>query len=309
MTSARRLYWVGLGFAALAAALLALAAALSALSLAPPPVAELVAACRRFLLPDVGLGAVVILSLASLGIAVVFLGARAVIRQLAAYRRFRRTLRPLDGVIIAGTPVTLIDQPRPEAFCAGYLRPHVYLSTGARDALTPEELEAVILHERHHLQRRDPLRISAIRTLAEALFFVPVLRRLAVRYTDFAELAADDAAIRARSAPALASALLAFELRGTSNVGVGISAERADHLLGSPPRWQLPVLLVAGSVVGIGSVLALAVQVALPTEQTLNLPQVFMQSCMVAMAAMPVLIAASALYVSRPLRSARRRFG
>lgn len=309
MSSARRLYWLSLllGGLGLGAVILALTAALAAVDLVPPSVAELVAACRRFLLPDLSVGAVLVLSLASLGLAVLLLAGRAVVRQVAFYRRLMRELPTLGTTEIAGSDVTLVDDQSPAAFCAGYLRPRIYLSLGARDALTHRELAAVIAHERHHLRRRDPLRTSVARTLAEALFFVPALGRVAERYTDLAELAADEAAVRERGAPTLASALLSFPTSTASTIGAGITPERADHLLGEQPRWELSVLLMVGSLIAIGALAGLALQVALLADTKLNLPTVLMQSCMLAMAAMPVLIAASALYYSRVFRSARRR--
>ena len=308
--SARRLYWLSLGLGALGlvATVLALVTALSAVSLVPPPVAALVALCQRFLLPDLSAGAVVVLALAGLGLAVLFLGACAVLRQLAAHRRFGRELRVGGEVEVAGSRVVLLEDPRPRAFCAGFLRPRIYLSTGARDALSGDELGAVIAHERHHLARRDPLRTSLARTLGEALFFVPILRRVAERYTDLAELAADEAAVRERGAPALASALLSFGGRGPSTVAVGITPERADHLLGERgPRWELPALALIGSLVAVGAVIALGLQLALTADETLNLATLVMQSCMLAMAALPVLVLASAVFYSKALRGVRTR--
>lgn len=310
MGSARRLYWLSLGLGALGiiATALALVIALSAVSLVPPPVAALVALCQRFLLPNLSAVAVVVLALAALGLAVLFLGARAVLRQLAAHRRFSRGLCVGGEVEMAGSRVVLLEDPRPRAFCAGFLRPRIYLSTGARDALSSDALEAVIAHERHHLERRDPLRTSLARTLGEALFFVPILRRLAERYTDLAELAADEAAVRERGAPALAGALLRFGGTGPASVGVGITPERADHLLGERgPRWELPALALIGSLVAVGAVIALALQVVLVADATLNVPTLVMQSCMLAMAALPVLVLASAVFYSRALRGVRTR--
>lgn len=53
----------------------------------------------------------------------------------------------------------------PSAFVRGLLRPRIYLSTGIIALLTLEELEAVILHERWHALRRDPLRLAIVNAL------------------------------------------------------------------------------------------------------------------------------------------------
>ncbi|MGH7749727.1 MAG: M48 family metalloprotease, partial [Candidatus Dormibacteria bacterium] len=61
------------------------------------------------------------------------------------------------------------------AFCAGPIRPRLYLTEGLLTSLEPEELDAVLLHEAEHQRRRDPLRRATRRALAEVLFFLPIL--------------------------------------------------------------------------------------------------------------------------------------
>ena len=53
--------------------------------------------------------------------------------------------------------------------------------------------------------------------------------------------------------------------------------------------------------------IALALQVVLVADATLNVPTLVMQSCMLAMAALPVLVLASAVFYSRALRGVRTR--
>jgi hypothetical protein len=94
------------------------------------------------------------------------------------------------------------------AFTAGFWRPHIYVAASLSDVLDAAQLDAVLAHERAHVTRRDPLRLSLLRFLACTLFYIPALRRLADDLTDQAEIDADDAAV-ARGAPlALASAIL-----------------------------------------------------------------------------------------------------
>ncbi|MEJ7718541.1 MAG: M56 family metallopeptidase [Thermoleophilaceae bacterium] len=307
MTSARRLYRLILLLGAIGAGvvLLALGTRLGALSFIPPSIVELAAACRSLLLPDVTVGSVVTLVLLGLGFAVLIRTGRSLGRQLSAYRRFKRELPSLGSARVEGFPVTLLDDGRPQAFCAGYLRPRIYLSTGARAALDEEELRAVVAHERHHLRRRDPLRIALVRILADGLFFMPILPRMAERYVSLAELAADEAALRGRDPSALAGALLSFGERGVPGTAVGIAPERVDHLLGRGPRWELPVSLLLGSMVTVGALTALTVHAgpALSAGE-LNLPLLVLQSCMLVMIALPALVAGSALLFSRPMRTA-----
>ena len=108
-----------------------------------------------------------------------------------------RTLR-VTGTLADDPAVRVIELAAPMAFCAGWLRPRVYVSTGGLSRLSPDELAAVLAHEHHHKALRDPLRLAVGAVLSQALFFLPVLRPLHERYGDVAELRADAAA---RDAP------------------------------------------------------------------------------------------------------------
>jgi len=54
--------------------------------------------------------------------------------------------------------IFLLDTDSPLAFVGGFLKPQVYLTTGMKKSLRPEELEIVLLHEREHLRNKDPLK-------------------------------------------------------------------------------------------------------------------------------------------------------
>ncbi len=83
-----------------------------------------------------------------------------------------------------------------EAFAVthGLIRPRVLVSTGLVETLGPAELAAVLVHERHHVQRRDPLRLLAARLVAGYGWYLPVLGWWARRFALGRELAADRAA-------------------------------------------------------------------------------------------------------------------
>lgn len=297
---ARRLYGISLTVAAAGGLVvaLALASALRAIDLSAPPANQLAQACQAFVLPDLGLGGALALALASLAIAVVGLAVRSAVRQARSQRRLLQRLK-LDHTVSVGDGISVITDARPNAFCAGYLRPRIYVSAGAIDRLGSSELDAVLAHERHHQDRRDPLRICVVRTLSDALFFLPVLRRLAVRYEALAELAADESAVRGSGSPQpLAAAMMIFGERDTSVVG--IAPERVDHLLGAAPRWQLPAALLLGAGVTLAGLLALAARTAGTSGQmAVNLPLVAAQTCMVSMTLIPALAGAAALLAAR----------
>src|SRR5207247_5847046 len=129
------------------------------------------------------------LPLAALGLVSVIQGMRSCVRQLVAQRRFLESLA-LTGRLPSHPGVWLVDDDRPQAFCAGHLRPRVYVSTGAVRLLGAAELDAVLAHEAHHRLRRDTLRIAGARGLCDTLFFLPVVLWLTERDCSLAELTA-----------------------------------------------------------------------------------------------------------------------
>jgi Zn-dependent protease with chaperone function len=307
MKSAARIYRLQLVLAALGAASVALALLvfLRPLDFSLPAADALFAACQSLLMPDAGPAALVLLPLAGLAVFSLTRGARSLVRQVRGKRRFLAALELLREAGVDGTPVTVFGSEQPQAFCAGFLRPRIYISSAAA-ALPAGHLGAIVAHERHHLRRRDPLRLLVARTLSEALFFVPVLRRVTERYGALAELAADEAAAREHDRSTLAAALLSFGEARNPAVVVGIAPERVDHLLGRPPRWELPLSLLLGSLVAIGGLLGAAmVARALTSAAELNVLLLLAQSCMLVMLALPLLLAGAALLLGRAPR--RRR--
>jgi len=174
------------------AGLLAIAAAVAVLarpvSFASPSPAALADACRGFVLPTITPSVLMMVGVAVLVAATVTRSAASAGRQGFAAARLGlaldRAARPLDGHPGAST----YPDRRLAAFCAGLLRPRVYVTSQVVRDLDAEELVAVIAHETHHAHRRDPLRLFVVRSLADTMFFLPA------RYADLAELDADQAA-------------------------------------------------------------------------------------------------------------------
>ena len=178
-------------------------------------------------------------------------------RQARAHRRLR-ALPVLAQRDIAGHTVTVVRDRRPLAFCAGLLRPALYVSDTALGRLGEPELRAVIEHEAHHARRRDPLRLLAAQTAADAFGFLPPLRGLARSAAALADLAADAAAVAAVGSRApLAGALLAR---------VEPAPERVDHLLGRPLA-AVPPGVLASAVLAVAALVAVAVcHLVLPAD-------------------------------------------
>jgi Zn-dependent protease with chaperone function len=141
------------------------------------------------------------------------------------------------------------------AFCAGALKPKVYVSRGLIDALRSEELDAVLLHEAHHVSRLDPLRRAATRSLADTAFFVPLVRWWADRQVESSELAADRAVLGHLGPKALAGALWVAGQppAGLASAGFAGAADlRAAQLLGeTTPTPRPPASVLTASAMGL----------------------------------------------------------
>jgi Zn-dependent protease with chaperone function len=240
-----------------------------------------------FSYPQLNAAAWILLGLALVGASAIAGAVWALLRQRSAYRHFLTRLEVV-GQLSDHPSVHVIADPRPQAFCAGYLRPRVYISQAALELLSKDELDAVLAHEHHHRRVRDPLRLACGHVLSQALFFVPALRTLFRRYADLAEVNADVAAVRvgAGGRAALASALLAFE-----GSGVGISPERVDSLLGHPVVWRRPWWLLTASLGSVLSFITLTwgASQAASARATFGLPILSSQPCLAMLTALPLL--------------------
>ncbi len=147
---------------------------------------------------------------------------------------------------------------RPLAFTAGYMKPRIFVSSGLLEALDENELRAVISHEAHHRDSRDPLKALALGFVSDLLFFLPVspfLRRACLLES---EMAADARAARLETGPLEVAGSL---LKVRKLAGVQASwffdptEERVKRLLGMPAgllpsfrRVGLTIVLLTATV-------------------------------------------------------------
>jgi len=177
-------------------------------------------------------------------------GERRLVAAIEAMRRppppaLRRQLRRLG---LQGR-VDVIAAPRPVAFTYGWRTPRICLSRALLRLLPPDALEAVLRHERHHLRRRDPLRLALVRTLAAGAFLVPALRDVHAHSLTLLELAADaDAIAPPHGRGPLARALYAF-VRSWHREGAPPGRSPAGP--GGAPLWTL-LTGPGGTVVAFG---------------------------------------------------------
>jgi Zn-dependent protease with chaperone function len=163
--------------------------------------------------------------------------------------------------------VGCVDDPVPSAFCVGAVWPRVIVTTGLVERLEIKDLAAVLLHEREHLRRRDPLWRAAWRAASELLWHVPLIEWWSRRRLELSELAADRAAMRRLGPGPLARALTtATTPAGLDAAGFdGAAALRVAQILGDPLPARRPTgraLLVSAGA------LALTVNLAMCLVET-----------------------------------------
>lgn len=302
MRSARSLYRLNLALGSLGvlAILVVGGVTVGRLDLSPGPIRQLLSDCHQLILPPVSLADLVILVPASFALMAIARGLGSAISQIRATRRLLIWLEPAGILELAGVRVRLVAGEGAQAFCAGLVRPRVYLTHGTLTLLTEGQLIAVVAHEAHHARRHDPVRLLLATALAEGLFFLPALRRMRLRYAELAEFAADEAAVAALGGPEqLAGALLRFEECGAS-AAVGIHPERVDHLLGTQPAWRMPPSSLAAGVLAPVAMIALTLAAATVSGRTSHsVVQLAAQSCMIVMIGAAILAVTGLLLIGR----------
>ena len=210
-------------------------------------------------LSDLGVEEWVFITLGIIDVIVIARAAWSALRQLRAHYAFLRRLPVVARVEIDGEPLRVVPARAPHAFCAGLLRPAVYVSEGLLRDSADAELRAIVAHEAHHRRRRDPLRLLLARIVSDAFRPLGPLATLPERHRALTDLAADAAAVRVLGdVGPVASALVRFDDMH-AEAGGGVAPERVDQLVRrAPPQSVAPWLLVAAAL-GLAGIVALAV--------------------------------------------------
>lgn len=191
----------------------------------------------------------------------VFLGLVGASGLLAAVRRHRRWVRRLtqrsDSRHVAGTHVQ-VGEVQQGAIVAGLLRPQIYCDVSLVGSLAPDELRAVLLHERAHQRALDPLRLTLLSILTPILLRSERGSALVERLRAEREILADRYAIR-RGAPrsAIAAALLKMQPSDASTGTVAAFTNATELRLRALLDDEVPALptvtglwLLAGVTIG-----------------------------------------------------------
>ncbi len=85
---------------------------------------------------------------------------------------------------------------KPFAFCLGIINPKIYISTKMLSLMNKNELAAVLIHEKYHLEHRDTF-IMLILSIAKSLFpFFPAFSDFSRNYHIEQEIKADHKALK-----------------------------------------------------------------------------------------------------------------
>jgi len=150
--------------------------------------------------------------------------------------------------------VRVLDHPSPVAYSLPGWHSRVVLSVGMLDLLDPDELAAVLEHERAHLRTRHDLMILPFQAWVEALGAVPGVRMARQSVAELAEMLADDVAARRTRGRVLASALTKVTLA---------CAQRGEA--GDPGRALTGAVSIGSSAVATATVTARVIRLVRPT--------------------------------------------
>lgn len=190
---------------------------------------------------------------AALGPALLASFAFHVVRARRARTRHREAL-DLVGRHAPRLGATVLPYGIPAAYCLPGRRPRVVVSDAALRDLTPEQLAAVLEHERGHIAGRHHLALAAAEAFHSVFRRLPLARHGRQQTALLLEMAADDRALRHHSGEALATAM--YEMvsarvpRGAFAAGGQTVVIRVKRALG-PRHAPHPVL--RGSVAAVAA--------------------------------------------------------
>jgi len=174
-------------------------------------------------------------------------GARVVVLAIGIVRG-RVMVSRLRGTAEVSRGVQLVESERVFCFVAGIVRPTIFVSTAARSALTSDEWDAMLAHERSHVHHRDLSRRLRLELLL--LFSAPLAAIVIREQWDVAteRLRDADAAETVGSPETVASALVQMARQLTlARVAAGaaftphgehVLTARVESLLDASPRGE-----------------------------------------------------------------------
>ena len=184
------------------------------------------------------------------GITLIVLGwryGRSLRRSSVRTRAHAEAARITGHRIAARDAAFVLDATQPAVYCVPGRPPTIVLTTGALAVLGPDQLTAVLAHERAHLAGRHHLLLAVTRSLAAIAPAVPLVARGTGEVARLAEMRADDvAACRAGGGQGRRTLLTALHAMGAGRAAGpapaawlpatgGVIAARVRRLADPPP--------------------------------------------------------------------------
>ncbi|ANJ27244.1 M56 family metallopeptidase [Agromyces aureus] len=147
-------------------------------------------------------------------------------------RRRQHQLIALLGDPMPGVPrIRVLAHPEPLAYCVPGIRTATVLTDGLVDALEPDELAAVIAHERAHLDQFHHLVLLSFRAWHSALPWFPIANRAERAVALLTEMLADDDARREVGDDTLRSAIVLVGSSGEPGAYADSGGISPDHAM------------------------------------------------------------------------------
>ena len=174
---------------------------------------------------------------------------RAVRRQAVQHAQTARLVGRPDPALGA----TLVDHAQPAAYCVAGPHPTVILTTAALQALDPDQLDAVLAHERAHLASHHHQLLAVARIGRQVLPFLPLMRVADTQITRLVEMHADDTATAGRGTGPLATALAVLAAAAGPAPGLAAAATDAVQRIQRLLRPAEPLSRVRRQLLGAGA--------------------------------------------------------
>ncbi|GGL59787.1 M56 family metallopeptidase [Planomonospora parontospora] len=153
--------------------------------------------------------------------------AAAVLLRARRERRHHAQMLALLGCHDGELGAVVLTYDEPAAYCVPGRRGRAVITTGALQSLAPEEVAAVLAHERAHLRGRHHLVLAAAEALVRAFPGLPLFERARAEVARLIELLADDVAARRHPRIHIASALVRLATGQTPAFMLGAGGETA----------------------------------------------------------------------------------
>lgn len=155
--------------------------------------------------------------------------------------------------------LSVIKENKHSAFVIGILRPKIYISTKLVSDLSIKELEAVLLHEKHHLKEKHPAKLLLLSAVQSSLFFFPIVKDIVAHIKISMEYEADRFVISQQGTKThLLNTLNKFRVDKTNRLALSFAAlSKSQRMSDKHPNFSfnMKTLLVSIAMVAIGAVL------------------------------------------------------